>query len=62
MQNDVNGIAWCMPDYFKNTGVKYLVMGINMKPGRFCPLTSLPVSGGNHLPEQGFLHFVPTTI
>ena len=30
MQNDVNGIAWCMPDYFKNTGIKYLVMGINM--------------------------------
>jgi hypothetical protein len=30
MQNDVNGIAWCMPDYFKNTGVKYLIMGINM--------------------------------
>lgn len=30
MQNDVNGIAWSMPDYFKNTGVKYLVMGINM--------------------------------
>lgn len=29
MQNDVNGIAWCMPDYFKNTDVKYLVMGIN---------------------------------
>ena len=29
MQNDVNGIAWCMPDYFKNTGVKYLSMGIN---------------------------------
>lgn len=29
MQDDVNGIAWCMPDYFKNTGVKYLVMGIN---------------------------------
>lgn len=29
MQNDVNGIAWCMPDYFKNTGVKYLIMGIN---------------------------------
>jgi alpha-mannosidase len=29
MQNDVNGIAWCMPDYFKNTGVRYLVMGIN---------------------------------
>ncbi len=30
MQNDVNGIAWCMPDYFQNTGVKYLIMGINM--------------------------------
>ena len=29
MQNDVNGIAWCMPDYFKNTGIKYLLMGIN---------------------------------
>jgi alpha-mannosidase len=29
MQNDINGIAWCMPDYFKNTGVKYLIMGIN---------------------------------
>jgi len=30
MQNDVNGIAWCMPDYFKNTGIRYLIMGINM--------------------------------
>jgi alpha-mannosidase len=29
MQNDVNGVAWCMPDYFRNTGVKYLIMGIN---------------------------------
>jgi len=29
MQNDVNGVAWCMPDYFKATGVKYLSMGIN---------------------------------
>ncbi|MBZ4675407.1 MAG: hypothetical protein JG782_26 [Anaerophaga sp.] len=29
MQNDVNGIAWCIPDYFKSTGVKYLNMGIN---------------------------------
>jgi len=29
MQDDVNGIAWCMPDYLKNTGVKYLDMGIN---------------------------------
>src|SRR5450756_748828 len=29
MQNDVNGVAWCMPDYFRNTGIKYLNMGIN---------------------------------
>jgi alpha-mannosidase len=29
MQNDVNGVAWCLPDYFRNTGVKYLNMGIN---------------------------------
>ncbi len=29
MQNDVNGVAWCLPDYLKNTGVKYLSMGIN---------------------------------
>ena len=29
MQNDVTGVAWCMPDYYKNTGVRYLVMGVN---------------------------------
>ncbi|MCX6225127.1 MAG: glycosyl hydrolase family 38 [Bacteroidia bacterium] len=29
MQNDVNGVAWCLPDYFKNTSVRYLTMGIN---------------------------------
>ena len=29
MQNDVNGIAWCMADYFADIGVKYLSMGIN---------------------------------
>jgi len=27
MQNDVNGIGWCMVDLFNNTGVKYLIMG-----------------------------------
>ncbi len=27
MQNDVNGIGWCMIDFYKNTGVKYLTMG-----------------------------------
>ncbi|MEN8119888.1 MAG: glycoside hydrolase family 38 C-terminal domain-containing protein [Bacteroidota bacterium] len=27
MQNDVNGIGWCMVDFYKNTGVKYLTMG-----------------------------------
>lgn len=29
MQNDVNGVAWSMPDLFRNSGVKYLIMGIN---------------------------------
>ncbi len=27
MQNDVNGIGWCMIDLYHNTGVKYLTMG-----------------------------------
>ena len=27
MQNDVNGIGWCMIDYFDKTDVKYLTMG-----------------------------------
>ncbi|NVK53042.1 MAG: glycosyl hydrolase family 38 [Flavobacteriaceae bacterium] len=27
MQNDVNGIGWCLIDYYYNTGVKYLTMG-----------------------------------
>jgi len=29
MQNDVNGAAWCLADYFADIGVKYMVMGIN---------------------------------
>jgi alpha-mannosidase len=27
MQNDVNGIGWCLVDYFQGTGVKYVIMG-----------------------------------
>jgi alpha-mannosidase len=27
MQNDVNGIAWCLADYFPGAGVRYLNMG-----------------------------------
>lgn len=27
MQNDVNGFAWCLVDYFQDTGVEYLSMG-----------------------------------
>ena len=27
MQNDVNGFAWCLVDYFRDTGVEYLSMG-----------------------------------
>ncbi|MFH1741911.1 MAG: glycoside hydrolase family 38 C-terminal domain-containing protein [bacterium] len=29
MQNDVNGAAWCLVDYFSDMGIRYLVMGIN---------------------------------
>ena len=29
MQNDVNGAAWCLVDYFNGIGLKYLTMGIN---------------------------------
>ena len=34
MQNDVNGIAWCLVDYFKDTDVKYLTMGIHAHRAR----------------------------
>ncbi len=27
MQNDVNGIAWCLADFFPDAGVRYLTMG-----------------------------------
>ncbi len=27
MQNDVNGIAWCLADYFPDAGIEYLNMG-----------------------------------
>jgi len=27
MQNDVNGIGWCLADYFSGIGIKYLIMG-----------------------------------
>lgn len=29
MQNDVNGAAWCLVDYFSGIGIDYLTMGIN---------------------------------
>ena len=29
MQNDVNGIGWCLVDYFSDIGIKYVSMGIN---------------------------------
>jgi len=34
MQNDVNGIAWCLVDYFQTTDVKYLTMGIHAHRAR----------------------------
>jgi hypothetical protein len=27
MQNDINGIGWCLVDYFKNIGIEYVIMG-----------------------------------
>ncbi len=34
MQNDVNGVAWCLVDYFQHTDVKYLTMGIHAHRAR----------------------------
>lgn len=27
LQNDVNGIGWCLIDYFNDIGIKYVTMG-----------------------------------
>ncbi len=29
MQNDVNGVGWCLADYLSGVGIRYLTMGIN---------------------------------
>jgi hypothetical protein len=34
MQNDVNGIAWCLVDYYHNTDVQYVTMGIHAHRAR----------------------------
>lgn len=34
MQNDVNGIGWSMIDFFNNTDVKYLTMGVHAHRAR----------------------------
>lgn len=36
MQNDVNGIGWCMNDYFTTLGVKYLNMGTHGHRALIC--------------------------
>jgi alpha-mannosidase len=36
MQDDVNGIGWCMNDYFGNMGVKYLNMGTHGHRALIC--------------------------
>ncbi|MGE5420708.1 MAG: glycosyl hydrolase family 38, partial [Chloroflexota bacterium] len=36
MQNDVNGIGWCMNDYFNSLGVKYLNMGTHGHRALIC--------------------------
>lgn len=36
MQNDVNGIGWCLNDYFSGIGVKYLNMGTHGHRALIC--------------------------
>lgn len=36
MQNDVNGIAWCMSDYFNEMGIRYLNMGTHGHRALIC--------------------------
>ena len=36
MQNDVNGIGWCMNDYFSQLGLKYLNMGTHGHRALIC--------------------------
>lgn len=36
MQNDVNGIGWCMADFYSNVGVKYLNMGTHGHRALIC--------------------------
>ena len=36
MQNDVNGIGWCMNDYFDQLGIKYLNMGTHGHRALIC--------------------------
>ena len=36
MQNDVNGIGWCLNDYFNQTGIKYLNMGTHGHRALIC--------------------------
>lgn len=42
MQDDVNGVAWCLVDYFHNLGIKYLTMGEN--PDRALRPFDIPTS------------------
>lgn len=36
MQDDVNGIGWCMSDYFKTMGIRYLNMGTHGHRALIC--------------------------
>jgi Glycosyl hydrolases family 38 N-terminal domain/Glycosyl hydrolases family 38 C-terminal domain len=42
MQDDVNGIGWCMIDYFNTLGIKYLDMGVNVT--RSIPVFNKPTA------------------
>jgi alpha-mannosidase len=41
MQNDVNGIAWCMNDFYHDLGVKYLNMGTHGHRALICFLVGI---------------------
>ena len=56
MQDDVNGIGWCLNDYFNQLGVRYLNMGTHGTE-RLYVLISLLCSGGNHRSGKRMLTF-----
>ena len=61
MQDDVNGIGWCLNDYFNQMGIKYLNMGTHGHRALIC-FDKPQCSGGNHLPVNVCSHSELNTI